>query len=34
MMNKEIKPLDLRQVKTYSLAQRRSKVSTTAFARI
>ncbi|MGD1968875.1 MAG: deoxyhypusine synthase family protein [Desulfobacterales bacterium] len=34
MMTKEIKPLDLRQVKTYSLAQRRSKVSTTAFARI
>ena len=33
-MSKKIKPLDLGQVKTYSLAQRSSKVNTVDFARI
>ncbi len=33
IMPKSIKPLDLRQVNTYSLAQRTSKVSTSSFAK-
>jgi deoxyhypusine synthase len=34
MMTKRIKPLDLRQVKTYTLAQRSSKVDVSGFAKI